>query len=219
MPVKPVISPGPGLLVQALGVALLAQLDRRVDEHLDERQAGRRVQRPHQVAVGPVRADQRHEGDDAGVGQQAGHVPDPADVLGPVGGGEPEVAVEAEAEVVAVEHVGRAAGRRPAAARTAAATVDFPDPDSPVSHTVAPGDGPVRPGDLARVPGDVVGHDVDRRWDRGSSRRPPWCGTASSTRMKLPVVRLRRYSSKNSGCVVRSVTRPISLSERPTASS
>src|SRR5690606_12090666 len=31
----------------------------------------------------------------------------------------------------------------------------------------------------------------------------------SSTRMKLPVVRLRRYSSKNSGWVVRRVTRPI----------
>ena len=35
---------------------------------------------------------------------------------------------------------------------------------------------------------------------------------ASSTRMNEPVARLRRYSSKNSGCVVRSVTRPISLS-------
>ena len=35
---------------------------------------------------------------------------------------------------------------------------------------------------------------------------------ASSIRMKLPVVRLRRYSSKISGIVVRSRTRPMSLS-------
>jgi hypothetical protein len=34
---------------------------------------------------------------------------------------------------------------------------------------------------------------------------------SSSMRMKLPVVRLRRYSSQKSGRVVRSVTRPISL--------
>ena len=31
-------------------------------------------------------------------------------------------------------------------------------------------------------------------------------------RMKLPVARLRRYASKNSGAVVRRLTRPISLS-------
>ena len=35
---------------------------------------------------------------------------------------------------------------------------------------------------------------------------------ASSIRMKLPVVRLRRYSSTNSGTVVRNVTRPMSFS-------
>ena len=39
---------------------------------------------PHGVAVGPVRADQRHERDEAGVGHQAGDVADPPDVLGPV---------------------------------------------------------------------------------------------------------------------------------------
>ena len=36
---------GPGLGVEALRVALLALLDRRVDEDLDERQAGRLVDR------------------------------------------------------------------------------------------------------------------------------------------------------------------------------
>jgi hypothetical protein len=37
--------------------------------------------------------------------------------------------------------------------------------------------------------------------------------------MKLPVVRLRRYSSKNSGTVVRSVTRPMSFMPRLLAAS
>src|SRR6202165_3510087 len=41
---------------------------------------------------------------------------------------------------------------------------------------------------------------------------PTVCEVSSSTRMKLPVARLRRYSSKKTGAVVRSVTRPISLS-------
>src|ERR1700730_8995404 len=41
---------------------------------------------------------------------------------------------------------------------------------------------------------------------------PTVCEVSSSTRMKLPVARLRRYSSKKTGAVVRRVTRPISLS-------
>src|SRR5262245_28597356 len=41
---EPLDLAGAGLLVEALGVALLARLDRRVHEHLDERQAGLDVQ-------------------------------------------------------------------------------------------------------------------------------------------------------------------------------
>ena len=53
----PSISPGARLRVQALRVAPLALLERRVDEHLDEVQAGRLVDRlARRCAVGGVRA-------------------------------------------------------------------------------------------------------------------------------------------------------------------
>ena len=81
---------------------------------------------------------------------------DAADVLGPVLGAEAEVAVEAVADVVAVEHVGGPARRATSRASHAAATVDLPEPDSPVNQIVAPCDGRSLPGDLPGVPGDVV---------------------------------------------------------------
>ena len=77
---------GPGLGVEALGVALLALLDRRVDEDLDEGQVGRLVDRAGPLAAGAVRADQRHQRDDAGIGEQPGHLAGPAHVLVAVGG-------------------------------------------------------------------------------------------------------------------------------------
>ena len=104
--------PGARLGVEALGVALLAHLDRRVDEHLEEHEAGRVVQRAGVFASGPVRADQRHQRDHAGVGEQPRDLADAPHVLGAVVGGEPEVAVEPVAEVVAVERVGRARDAR-----------------------------------------------------------------------------------------------------------
>src|SRR5262245_62365551 len=42
---------GPGLGVEALGVTVLALLDRRVDEHLDEAEAGGLVEPPDPVAA------------------------------------------------------------------------------------------------------------------------------------------------------------------------
>ena len=63
------------------------------------------MQRAGVVASGAVRADERHERDHAGVGEQPRHLTDAAHVLGAVVGGEAEVAVEAVAEVVAVERV------------------------------------------------------------------------------------------------------------------
>ena len=47
-------------------------------------QPGRRVERADGVAVGAVRADERHQRDEPGVGHQAGDVADAADVLGAV---------------------------------------------------------------------------------------------------------------------------------------
>lgn len=100
-----------GLLVQALGVALLGDLDGDVDPDLDKGQAGLAagalglVQRARQVAVGAVRADEAGDGDGARVGEQLGHLGDAADVLLAVLGREAQVLVQAEPDVVAVQAV------------------------------------------------------------------------------------------------------------------
>ena len=62
MPVKPFSSPGAGFLVEALGIALLAGGDRRVDVNLDERQLAGVVQRADGVAVLAVGADEAGHG-------------------------------------------------------------------------------------------------------------------------------------------------------------
>ena len=59
-----------------------------------------------QLAVGLVRADHADDRDRARVREQAGHVRDAADVLGPVDRVEAEVAVQPVAQVVPVEPVG-----------------------------------------------------------------------------------------------------------------
>ena len=99
-----------GLDVQPLGVALLADLNGDVHEHLDEVGVARRVDVAGQLAVLHVRRDERHDGDDAGVREQLGHFGHAADVLRAVLGGEPHVAVEPGADVVAVQHVAELAG-------------------------------------------------------------------------------------------------------------
>lgn len=106
---------GPGLLVQALGVALLGDLDGDVDEDLDKGNGlvvaalgrGLGVQLAGEVAVGAVRGNEGGDGDGGGVGEELGYLADAADVLVAVLLGEAQVLVEAEADVVAVEAVGR----------------------------------------------------------------------------------------------------------------
>src|SRR5207247_226455 len=95
---------GTGLLVEPRQLALLADLQRTVDHHLDE-VAGLH-EGAHLVAVGAVGRDEGSQRDDAGVGEQLRHLADAADVLGPVGGREAEVLVEAVADVVTVEDEG-----------------------------------------------------------------------------------------------------------------
>ena len=107
---KPVNSPARAQPVETLRVALLAQLDRRVDEHLDETQPGSGMGGAHPVAVGAVRRDHRHQRDQPGVGHQTCDLAHPTDVLGAVGGREPEVGVEPVTHVVAVEQVRLATG-------------------------------------------------------------------------------------------------------------
>jgi len=100
------------LLVQALWIPLLRDINRHVNPYLDERHALlaagalRLVQLPRQVAVRTVRADEARDSDGARIGEEFGHLGDAADVLLAVLGREAEVLVEAEADVVAVEAVG-----------------------------------------------------------------------------------------------------------------
>ena len=84
-------------------VARLAHVERRVDEHLEERQAGGLVEHADLLPTRPVRADEGHEGDDAGVGEEAGDLGDPPHVLGPAPRREAEIPVQPVAKVVAVE--------------------------------------------------------------------------------------------------------------------
>lgn len=101
-----------GLLVKALGVALLSNLEGHVDEDLDEGDGlvavlvGLGVQLARKVAVSAVGRDEGGDGDGGRVGEELGDLADAADVLVAVGLGEAQVLVEAEAHVVAVEAVG-----------------------------------------------------------------------------------------------------------------
>lgn len=102
---------GAGLLVEALRVALLGDLDGDIDVDLDEGEgfvlagAADGVQIAGDLTVGAVGGDEGGEGDGGAVGKELGDLGDAADVLVAVGLGEAEVLVEAEADVVAVEAV------------------------------------------------------------------------------------------------------------------
>src|SRR5579875_4085381 len=100
---------GAGFLVQPFGIPLLAGLDRRVDEHFDERQLGLDVQSTNLIAVGPVRTDKAGHGQNAAIGEQLGYFADAANVLFTVGGRETEILVESVADVIAVEDIGKPA--------------------------------------------------------------------------------------------------------------
>lgn len=103
---------GAGLLVEALGVTLLSDLEGHVNVDLDKGDglivalARLGVQLAGDVAVCPVGRDEGGDGDGGRVGEELGDFGDAADVLVAVLLGEAEVLVEAEADVVAVETVG-----------------------------------------------------------------------------------------------------------------
>ena len=79
--------------------------------------------------------DDQH--DQAGIHEQLGRLAHAADVLHPVGIGEAQIAVEAVADIVAVEQIGVAAFARTALFSTRLAMVDLPEPDRPVNHSTA----------------------------------------------------------------------------------
>lgn len=104
------------LLVQALGISLLRNLDGDVNVDLDERKAGAivlairalgrsLVDLPGEVAVLSVRTDERCNGNGSAVSEELGDLGDTADVLVAILLGESEVGVQTEANVVAVETV------------------------------------------------------------------------------------------------------------------
>ena len=98
-----------GLHVQSLRVTLLANLDRDVHEHLDKVGIAGRVDVASQLTVAGVRGDEGDDGHDTGISEELGDLGHTADVLCAVLGGETNVAVEACADVVAVEDVAQLA--------------------------------------------------------------------------------------------------------------
>lgn len=103
---------GAGLLVEALGVAPLGDLEGHINIDLHKRKRlfiavlGRGgVQVAGELAVGAEGGDEGGDGDGGRVGEELGDLADAADVLLAVGLGEAQVPVQAEADVVAVEPV------------------------------------------------------------------------------------------------------------------
>ena len=90
------------LRVQALRVALGRELERDVDEHLDELALAEA--RARRRAVGPERRHERGDHDEPRVGHELRHLGGAPVVLGAVGVAEAEILREPVAEVVAVEH-------------------------------------------------------------------------------------------------------------------
>lgn len=98
-----------GLLVQSLGVSLLALLDACIDKDFDK---GQRwlvlgVQLACQVSVCRVGRDERGDCQRGAGTEERGHLGDPSNVLLAVLGAEAEVLVESKSDVVAVETKGR----------------------------------------------------------------------------------------------------------------
>src|SRR3546814_6492079 len=78
---------------------------RHVDVDLDESNAGIGVQLAHDVTVGAVRRDKARQHDHTGVDKQLRNFTDTTNVLGAIFSREPEILVDAEANVVAVEAI------------------------------------------------------------------------------------------------------------------
>ena len=95
--------PCPRLAVEALGVARLADLERRIDIDLDELALLEQLAR--HPPLGAERRDERHHDDQTGLHKQLRRLSHAADILHPVRVGKAEILVEPVADIVAVEHV------------------------------------------------------------------------------------------------------------------
>ena len=220
MPVKFFELAAPRLLVEPLRVARLGDLERRVDEDLDELALARPARAPSARSArnGEMKDD---EHDQAGVDHQLRHLADAADVLDAVGVGEAEVACSARGGRCR-RRAGRCGGRaRAARFSTRLAIVDLPAPDRPVNQSdarplalerrarrlvdverlpVDVGGAPQREADHARADG-LVGEPVDqdeaagvavrRRRDRRRSARSS-CEVADADLVQLERLRGQR---------------------------
>ena len=110
MPVKPRSSPARALAYKTLGIALLANRQRRVDEHLDERDLRCFVQRPSISSGRSIGRHQRDQRNRSRVCQQTTYLCHTADVLVAVRSPKAEIAVQAVANVVTVKDIGEPTG-------------------------------------------------------------------------------------------------------------
>jgi len=94
--------PKPG--VQSFGITLLADRERRIDEHLYEVEPRRNVELTSIAATRPVWADDSHDCNEPLLTTEAGGLGDSPDILATIGRAEPEIAVRALAHFVAVEN-------------------------------------------------------------------------------------------------------------------
>lgn len=98
--------PRPRLLVESLHVALFAHLQRGLAVDLDE--IAVHDQAAHALAVGTERRDEGGHRDHTGLDKQLGHLADAADILHAVHIRKPEIAAQAVADIIAVQHEGAA---------------------------------------------------------------------------------------------------------------
>lgn len=96
---------GTGLLVKALGITLLGNLNRDVNKDLDKRKLGLLVDLASKVAVGTVWRDERGDGNGCRISKELGNLANTTNVLVTVLLRESQVLVEAETNVVTVETV------------------------------------------------------------------------------------------------------------------
>lgn len=101
-----------GLLVKALGVALLGDFEGHIDVDLNEGNglvatlSSLLVQLTGDLAIRSVGGDEGGDSDGGRIGKELSNLGDTANVLVSVGLGKTKVLVEAEADVVAIETVG-----------------------------------------------------------------------------------------------------------------
>jgi len=89
------------------------------------------------LTASPIRTDERHERNDSGIGKEPGDFADPAHILVAIVGGKAKIGVDAMRRLSPSSmYVG---WRRSTSNRsTSTATVDLPEPESPVNQIVAP---------------------------------------------------------------------------------